>query len=89
MENYPLVAILGVTPVGLNGRAKKYLFNILFTAALKCITIRWLKLDAPSYNIWIQKVWDIYQMEQITYQLRLKKETFTTRWRLVLALLMQ
>lgn len=63
----PAVALLGVTPKGLDGRSKKYLLNILLTAALKCITIRWLKPTPPSYNIWIQKVWDLYQMEYITY----------------------
>uniref|UniRef100_A0A3B5B7K0 Uncharacterized protein n=1 Tax=Stegastes partitus TaxID=144197 RepID=A0A3B5B7K0_9TELE len=44
----------------------KYLLNILTTAALKTITIEWLKPEPPSYNTWIQKVWDIYQTEQIT-----------------------
>lgn len=57
------VAILGVIPEGLDRRADKYLLNILLTAALKSITIRWMKPEAPSYNTWIQKVWDIYQME--------------------------
>ena len=76
-------------PEGLDGRAKKYLLNILLTAALKCITIKWLKPDPPTYNIWIQKVWDIYQMEQITYSLRLQKSIFTKRWGPVSALLIQ
>lgn len=38
--------------------ASKYLLNILPSATLKHLTIRWLKLDhAPIYNIWIHKVW--------------------------------
>lgn len=83
------VAVLGVIPIGLDRRAKKYLLNILLTAALKCITIRWMKPDPPTYNIWIQKVWDIYQMERITYILRLQEPIFTERWRPALVLLMQ
>ena len=67
------VAVLGVMPVELQGRARKYLLNILFTAALKCITIKWLKPDPPTYNFWIQKVWALYKMEQITYCLRPQK----------------
>jgi len=50
----PTVALLGAIPEGLDGRAKKYLLNILLTAALKGITIRWLKPDPPTYDIWIQ-----------------------------------
>lgn len=25
--------------------------------------IRWFKPDPPSYNIWIQKVWELYEMD--------------------------
>ena len=85
----PTVALLGMIPEGLEGRAKKYLLNVLLTAALKSITIRWLKSDPPTYNIWIQKVWDLYQMEQITYTLRLQRPIFAGRWSPVMPLLMQ
>ena len=85
----PTVALLGMIPEGVVGRAKKYLFNILITAALKSITIRWLKPDPPTYNIWIQKLWDLYQMEQITYTLRLQRSLFVGRWSPVVPLLMQ
>lgn len=85
----PTVALLGMTPEGLEGRAKKYLLNILLTAALKSITIRWLKPDPPTYNIWIQKVWDLYHMEQITYTLRLQRSLFVVRWTPVMPLLLQ
>lgn len=85
----PIVALLGLIPEGLDGMAKKYLLNILLTAALKCITIRWLKPDPPAYNTRIQKVWDLYQMEEMTYSLRLQKSIFTKRWSPVMALLIQ
>uniref|UniRef100_A0A667YTZ3 Secreted protein n=1 Tax=Myripristis murdjan TaxID=586833 RepID=A0A667YTZ3_9TELE len=67
-------------------RDVKYLLRILLTAVLKCITVRWLKPDPPSYNGWIQKIWDIYQMEQITYSLRLQKSVFIKRWKPLLLL---
>ena len=76
----PTVAPLGAMPEGLERRANEYLLNTLLTAALKCITIKWLKPGPPTYNIWTQKVWDIYQMEQITYSLRLQRSIFTKRW---------
>ena len=62
----PRVAMLGVIPDNLEGRSKKYLLGILLTVALKCITSKWMNPDPPTYNLWIQKVWDVYQMEQIT-----------------------
>lgn len=85
----PKVALLGVIPEGIEGRAKRYLLQILLTAALKCITIKWLNLDPPTYSMWIQKVWEIYQMEQITYSLRLQKDAFIKRWSPVMPILMQ
>lgn len=57
----PEVAILGVIPVGIEGRDKRHLLQILLTAALKCITIKWLKSDPPTYTMWTEKIWEIYQ----------------------------
>lgn len=76
----PTVALLGLTPMGIDGRAKKYLLQILITAALKCITTKWLKPDPPTYSMWTDKVMEIYHMEHITYTLRLQKEKFMKRW---------
>lgn len=42
-----------------------------------------------TYNVRDQKIWDIYQMEQITYSLRLQKPAFTKRWKTVIVLLIQ
>lgn len=75
----PTVALLGAIPKGMVRKAQKHLLNILLAAALKCITTRWLKPDPPTYNLWIQNVWDLYQMEQITHSLRLQRSTFTKR----------
>lgn len=89
IQQDPTVALLVVIPKCLNGRDKKYLLNILLTAALKCLTIRWLKPDSPTHKIWLQKVWELYQMEHIIYSLRLQKSTFTKQWSPIIALLMQ
>ena len=59
----PIVMLLGATPEGLEGRAKIYLLHVLLTAAIKCITINWLKPNPPSYGMWLGKVWDIHHRE--------------------------
>lgn len=78
------VAVLGIIPVGLQGRAELYLLNVPFTSALKCITIKWMQLEPPFYNPWVQKV---REMEKITHLLRLQSVTFGLRWGIVRELL--
>lgn len=73
------MVVLGAIPEGSERRAKIYLLQILLGAAIKCITIRWLKPDPPTYNIWIQKVWDLYEMEEITYVIGLQRPKFIER----------
>ena len=87
----PQIALLGLKPKGeiIEGRAATYLLQIMLTAALKCITINWLKTDPPTYNQWIQRIWEIHVMEQITYSLRLKKNIFVKRWSPIMKLLIQ
>ena len=29
--------------------------------------MKWLKPEPPTYNCWIERVWDIHHMEQITF----------------------
>lgn len=55
----PTVALLGLVPDGIKGRTKKYLLQIFLTTAIKCITIRWLKPDPPTYNMWTEKIKEI------------------------------
>ncbi len=85
----PTIALLGAIPMGIDRKDENDLINILLTAALKYITIKWLKPDPPTHNVWTQKVWDIYQMEQFTYLLRLQKPIFIKRWTPVMTLLIQ
>ena len=76
----PKIMLLGEVPAGLEGRPKIYLLHVLLTAAIKCITIKWLKPEPPTYTMWREKNWDIYQMEEITYALRLQPKIFIKRW---------
>ena len=85
----PLIAVLGVKPQVIEGRATNYLLQILLTAAIKCITINWLKPEPPTYDLWTQKVLEIYEMERITFLLRLQKHKFDRRWSPILSILMQ
>lgn len=59
------------------------------TRPFKCNTCRWQNSEPPSYNAWIQKVWELYQMKQITYPLRLQKTIFLKRWSPVMPLILQ
>ena len=63
----PMGAQLGLLPRGMEGRAKKYILQILLATAIKCITVRWLKPDPPTHNMCTGKIKGLYQMEQITY----------------------
>ena len=47
----PMVALQGLLPKEIEGRAKTYLVHILLATAIKCITMRWLKPDPPTYNM--------------------------------------
>lgn len=57
-----------------------YLYNILITAAKKAITKRWLLPDPPSVEQWSDIVSEIYQMERLTFSLRLQMRTFLKLW---------
>lgn len=57
-----------------------YLYRILITAAKKAITRRWLLPDPPSTEHWTDIVNDIYQMEKMTFSLRLQMNTFLRLW---------
>ena len=74
------IAILGVVPTGLEGRARVYLLQILLAAAKKTITINWLGKNPPTHKQWIDKVREIRDMEEITYLVRLQMDHFIKRW---------
>lgn len=53
------VALIWLIPAGSEGSASKYLLQLLLTAAIKCIMIRWSKHDAPTYHMLLDMVWEI------------------------------
>lgn len=53
---------------------------MLLVASKKAITRRWLKLDPPKLNDWLDVIHDIYVMETMTYSLRIQMEKFTRMW---------
>ena len=54
----------------------KYLFRILTIACKKTVTRHWLLPDPPTLERWIECVNEIYQMERLTFSLRLQMNTF-------------
>ena len=79
----PMVALLGLLPRGIEWRAKKYLLQILLATAIKCITGCITDWSLAQHNMWTEKIKGIYQMEQITYSLRLQKHIFTKGEKLI------
>lgn len=73
-------AVLGVIPAGIIGRKSIYLLQILLTAAVKTITIKWLPSSPPSHKQWWSKIKEMYETETITHALRLQGETFINKW---------
>lgn len=43
---------------------KQYFLRILLTVALKCIAVRWLKLNPPTSNSWVTLVQEVHEIEQ-------------------------
>lgn len=80
LGRYQPVALLGLLPKGIKGRAQKYLLQILLTTATKRITVKWLKSDPPTYDMWIEKNKRYIKLKKVTYSLRLPKGVFTKGW---------
>ena len=59
----------------------KYLTRILLTASKKAITRNWYKIEPPSTEQWVEIVRQIYILEKMTYQLRLRENIFANKWR--------
>lgn len=76
----PSTFLLDIFPDGLS-HDQKFLLHLLLMTARKMITISWLKPEPPTVSQWIQKVKQVYLMEQLTAQLQLKTPTVERRWR--------
>ena len=60
----------------------KKLLAILLAASKKSVTRKWLKVEPPTIDEWIEIVNEIYVMEKISFSLKLEKEKFKiwTKW---------
>ena len=62
-------------------RQDRYLIKILLIASKKAITRSWYKVDPPRKEQWFEVIQDIYIMERMTYQLKLRGHTHDKNWR--------
>ena len=58
----------------------RYSTKILLVTCKKAITRIWCKTEAPNKNQWLEIMRDVYTMERMTYQLRLKEGLFMSKW---------
>ncbi|XP_062396829.1 LINE-1 retrotransposable element ORF2 protein isoform X1 [Sardina pilchardus] len=58
----------------------KYLMRVLLVAAKKALTRKWLQKAPPTVDDWIDVVYDIYNMERITFTLRNQYDKFYENW---------
>ena len=56
------------------------LLAILLAASKKCFTRKWLKVDPPTIDEWIEIVYEIYVMEKISFSLKVEKDIFYKTW---------
>jgi len=70
---------LGNIPTNLNAQ-DKYLLNVLLVASKKTITKKWLQESPPTKDEWIVIVSHVYDMEKLTFSLRLNMDKFYKYW---------
>lgn len=56
------------------------LLGILLAASEKTITRKWLKVEPPTTEEWIDIVHEIYIMEKLSFPLRVQNERFYRIW---------
>lgn len=74
-----LVLCLGDLPNEVTG-SDRYLLKTFIAAGKKAITRKWLQADPPSTENWLQIVSEIFQMEKLTFCLRLNSAGFEKKW---------
>ena len=55
---------------------QKKLMAILLVASKKSVSRKWLKIEPPTIDEWIEVVYEIYAMEKISFSLKVENETF-------------
>ena len=63
-----------------NIKDKKKLMAILLVASKKSVSRKWLKIEPPTIDEWIEVVYEIYAMEKISFSLKVENETFYNIW---------
>lgn len=61
----------------------KYMLRVLVLIAHKIITVNWWKPYSPTIDQWVQRLRTVNMMEELTENLRLRKDTYNKRWTLV------
>ncbi len=52
------------------------MFNIMLIASKKTLTRKWLITEAPEVEDWTDVIHDIYEMEKLTFSVRLEQDKF-------------
>lgn len=65
----------------LEQRSEIKLLQLLLVACKKAITRRWLTSIPPSLEDWIGIILEIYRLEKLTYQLKIKSDKFYKIWK--------
>lgn len=58
----------------------RYLAKILLVTCKKAITRNWYKAEPPTTTQWMEIIREVYEMERMTYRIRLKEYVFVTKW---------
>lgn len=58
----------------------KYLLRMLLVASKKAINKKWLAENPPTKEEWLVIVKDMFDMEKMTFSLRLSMDTFYKNW---------
>lgn len=57
---------------------KQYFLRMLLTVALKCIAVRWLKLNPPTSNSWVTLVQEVHEQNSVLWDVRQMRVTHIT-----------
>ena len=58
----------------------RYIVKLLMIATKKTISRNWYKTESPTIEQWLGILREIYCMERMTYQLRLKEDVSISKW---------
>ena len=76
----PMLFLLGAIPTDLYNTDQRYILRILLLVAKKMITVNWRDVKSPTIGQWVQRLKNVYRMEQMTASLQLTMDTFVQRW---------